>query len=233
MRRLGSLLIAATLTLVVGGLLTAAPRTVGAAPVTYTWTGAVSFIDETLVMEGPPSFAVDDAVVMVVTIDDGTVGNPFSGGTATTYSGIDAFSLALGDDFEMAGGLFDFAGPITVQDSTSDAFRIDRQALPTTPVPPDLGIYRPVQVIAALRDSTGDVFSSQALPTSVAFEHFTSSGITLIYRDPNEFTTFANVGIRVDGVSVTVPEARPAVLGTLVLGLFLVQRRRAGRPSGS
>ncbi|MGD2064185.1 MAG: hypothetical protein PVF51_11455 [Nitrospirota bacterium] len=232
MQRLGSLPATAALTLLVGGLLAAAPRTAGAVPVTYIWTGAVSFIDPVLAAEGP-SFAVDDPVVMAVTIDDGTVGNPLSSGDATTYSGIDAFSLTLGDDFEMAGGLFDFVGSITVQDAASDAFRIDRQALPSTPVPPDLGIYRPTQVIAVLRDSTGAVFSSQALPTSLALEDFTSTELTLIYRDPSEFSTFANVGIRVEGVSVTVPEPRPAALGILALAFVLAQRRRARRLPGS
>jgi hypothetical protein len=203
----------------------AAPRPAAATPVVYSWTGTVSFIDPALQSEGP-TFAIDDPVSFVVTIDDGVVGQPLSSGDASTYNPIDTTSLTMGDSFELAGGVFDFVGSITVQDSTTDAFRIDRQALPSASFPPDLGIYRPVQVIAVLRDSSGTVLPSQALPTSLAFEDFTSSELSLIYRDPGDFATSATVGISLSDVTVAIPEPQPAFLWALMGAAFFAVRKR-------
>jgi hypothetical protein len=187
-----------------------------AVPLVYTLDGTIGFIDPDLAAESPP-FALGDPFHFTFSLDSATPGSPVGGGLQ--YNMVDSFAITLNSIYGVEA-IFPNppAGNIIVVDgSPRDQFQTNLQALPGAPFPPDLGIFRMMQVVTTLHDDAGATFSSDALPTSLDPSDWTYiNNVQMIFRDPNNLVDQRSVFGAVTFASVAVPE--PGLAALLAVG---------------
>jgi len=211
----------------IGVLLAFGVTPAAAFPIVYTLTGTIDSVDSDLAAGAPP-FAPGDDFLLTVEIDSDAT-HVAVGGTGLQYFPMDAFSLTLAPTYVMAGDATDFTTHVNVFDDTQDALQAFAQAFTTATLPPDLGIFRPMQIFATLRDGAGATLSSTALPTALDLADWTAEqSLQVVFREPGNLANQRSVFGTIDGLSVAVPE--PALAWLLApAALALGWARRPGR----
>lgn len=210
-----------------GLLLAASALPARAFPIVYTLTGTIDFVDPDLAAATPP-FAATDPFLLSITIDSGATSVSL-GGTGQQYFPMDAFSLTLAPGYVMAGTSSDFSTNVSVFDDAQDGFSAFTQASAGASLPPDLGIFRPMQIFLSLQDAAGATLSSTALPTALDIGDWTGlQSLQVVFREPGNLANQRSVFGTVTGVNVAVPEPAPGLF--LVLAGLIAARRPRRRP---
>lgn len=198
----------------------AVPGAASALSIRYAFTGTIYGVDPALAS----AVGIGQAVSVVAVIDAATAPNP-SGSSTSGYAGA-AVSARFGSLAAVADPLSSGIGVTDDHRKGGDALQISGTGLGAMPA---VGPFVATNIDLFLADLTGAVFSSQALPTALSLDDFTTDVASLRFRDPGSMNT-AGISADLTSVSVSVsvvPEPRVGLLAAaLPVALALHVRRR-------
>jgi hypothetical protein len=190
----------------------------GAAPITFHFSGTISYIDPPL---GAP-FVYGQSGSGSFQIESTTV-DPSPGAGASTYRGATSFSFTFGTYTATSPGgtLEDY---VQVVDRGADIFEVHAVGVSGATV---LDWYVPTHLGILLNDADGTAFSSVALPTSFDLSEF---GYALAYIDFGSPDPGDLASVILTLTSLTVPEPGAPLLLALIAGLVHARQSSTLRP---
>jgi hypothetical protein len=198
-----------------------------ATPHTYTWTGTINFIDPLLEAAGP-SFAVGDPFTLVFSIDSAATTTPV-GTTVLKYSPLDSISLTVNGTYTLAESPVASIANVTVENGIRDSLQAHYQSLlvPGSIMPPNVGVWRPGQIVAGIHDLTGSTLSGLTLPAALDINDWDFvREVGFFFVDSTNPGAPQGVYMTVTAVSVVVPEPGIAILLGCAALVLSVRRAR-------